>query len=70
VQSCRKLTGGKFFIPLYAYVYLYIAFNTSLHLPFVHCTVEWVDVGTRPKVKWIYIIFNIKKIRKIEKKVF
>jgi hypothetical protein len=33
------------------------------------CPVEWVDVGPRPKVRWIFVVFH-KKIRKIEKKFF
>jgi hypothetical protein len=32
------------------------------------CGLEWVDVGTRPKVRWINVVFD-EKIRKIEKKV-
>jgi hypothetical protein len=30
-----------------------------------YCTVEWADVGTRPRVSWIYVVFHI-KIRQIE----
>jgi hypothetical protein len=45
------------------------ALQRSKNTIFYGCLVGGVDVGTRAKVKWTYVVFH-NKIRKIEKKVF
>jgi hypothetical protein len=39
--------------------------KSCLSISQVNSTVEWVDVGTRPKVRWTDVVFHFKKIRQI-----